>query len=243
MTTENNKKEPESSQAPQDSPPSKALLEDSMVPDRLLKLVKRAAKLKANGISERSICAICQFSDADWELVQSSKTFDTEYSRALARSEIRPAEVTYGINELEEQALKATMINIQSGICSPEFVLDALKYATKTRLEERKQEQERKASFTAATQIVINMNDLLHKALTVESQPASQRIIDFSNENRAIANGLDTETLVERAIGTSENTALQAPKARITSSPLEIKLSEEDLEDVLLVNSTEASNE
>lgn len=178
----------------------------------LKKTAEKLAKLKVNGVSDTSIRTISSLTDVEWNELQDSEVYKTALEAAKATVEILPVELDISIKTLEKQALAATIRNVNSGICTPEYVLDALKYATKVRMEEAKQEQERKTQFTANTQIVINMSDLLKKA--IEATPVSEKIISFDGESRSVTNGLDTDRLMAAALGKPED----RPKDLVYSS-------------------------
>lgn len=165
----------------------------------LKKLAEKLAKLRVNGVSDSSIKTIGGLTDVEWHELQDTEQYKEAFDKAKATAEIMPVEVDISIKTLEKQALAATIRNVTSGMATPEYVLDALKYATKVRMEEAKQEQERKTQFTANTQIVINMSDLLKKA--IEVQPVSERIIEFAGDSKSVVNGLDTDRLMAAALG------------------------------------------
>lgn len=165
----------------------------------LKKLAEKLAKLRVNGVSDSSIKTIGGLTDVEWQELQDTEQYKEAFDKAKASAEIMPVEVDISIKTLEKQALAATIRNVTSGMATPEYVLDALKYATKVRMEEAKQEQERKTQFTANTQIVINMSDLLKKA--IEVQPVSERIIEFAGDSKSVVNGLDTDRLMAAALG------------------------------------------
>ncbi len=202
-------------------------------------VLKKAARLKANGISDKSICTVCQIRPEDWAYVQALPEYAGFYEVALAAVETKPVEINTGIAGLEEAALKQTIYNVQQGYADPAFVLDALKYATKVRLEEKKLEQEKQASFSANTQIVINMNTLLQNAL--QERSGSESTIAFVDGSKAVVNGLDTDALLDRAMGreaTSPALAAPSPTKKTVSS-----LRVEDLDDILFVNGKEEEDD
>lgn len=167
--------------------------------DEQKRLAEKLAKLKVNGVSDDNLKTIAALTQMEWDQLQDTELYKEAFDKAKATAEVLPVEVDISIKSLEKQALTATMRNISSGLCSPEFVLDALKYATKVRQEERKMEQERKTAFTANTQIVINLSDVLKKA--IEAQPIRERIIEFDGESKSVTNGLDTDRLMQAALG------------------------------------------
>lgn len=180
--------------------------------DEQKRLAEKLAKLKVNGVSDDNLKTIAALTQMEWDQLQDTELYKEAFDKAKATAEVLPVEVDISIKSLEKQALTATMRNISSGLCSPEFVLDALKYATKVRQEERKMEQERKTAFTANTQIVINLSDVLKKA--IEAQPIRERIIDFDNESKSVTNGLDTDRLMQAALGYNPVNKEQRPKGR-----------------------------
>lgn len=198
-------------------------------------VLKKAARLKANGISDKSICTVCQIRPEDWAYVQALPEYQGYYEVALATVETKPVEINTGIAGLEEAALKQTIYNVQQGYADPAFVLDALKYATKVRLEEKKLEQEKQASFNANTQIVINMNTLLQNALQ-EGREAGTVV--FTDGSKAVVNGLDTDTLLDRAMGKQIEAKPITPTKKTVSS-----LRVEDLDDILFVNGKEEEDD
>ena len=202
-------------------------------------VLKKAARLKANGISDKSICTVCQIRPEDWVYVQALPEYAGFYEVALAAVETKPVEINTGIAGLEEAALKQTIYNVQQGYADPAFVLDALKYATKVRLEEKKLEQEKQASFNANTQIVINMNTLLQNALQ-EGREAGTVV--FSDGSKAVVNGLDTDKLLDRAMGRdAAKPALEAPRQPTTKTVSSLRV--EDLDDILFVNGKEEEDD
>lgn len=176
------------------------------------RLAEKLAKLKVNGVSDDNLKTIAALTQMEWDQLQDTELYKEAFDKAKATAEVLPVEVDISIKSLEKQALTATMRNISSGLCSPEFVLDALKYATKVRQEERKMEQERKTAFTANTQIVINLSDVLKKA--IEAQPIRERIIEFEGESKSVTNGLDTDRLMQAALGYNPANKEQRPKGR-----------------------------
>ena len=115
--------------------------------DEQKRLAEKLAKLKVNGVSDDNLKTIAALTQMEWDQLQDTELYKEAFDKAKATAEVLPVEVDISIKSLEKQALTATMRNISSGLCSPEFVLDALKYATKVRQEERKMEQERKTAF------------------------------------------------------------------------------------------------
>ena len=98
-------------------------------------------------------------------------------------------------------------------------------------------EQEKQASFNANTQIVINMNTLLQNALHNGQDGGT---VVFKDDSKSVVNGLDTDTLYNRAMGIDQNAgpALPAkPVKEVTS------LRVEDIDDILFVNSEEDKDE
>ena len=180
--------------------------------DEQKRLAEKLAKLKVNGVSDDNLKTIAALTQMEWDQLQDTELYKEAFDKAKATAEVLPVEVDISIKSLEKQALTATMRNISSGLCSPEFVLDALKYATKVRQEERKMEQERKTAFTANTQIVINLSDVLKKA--IEAQPIKERIIEFDSESKSVTNGLDTDRLMQAALGYNPANKEQRPKGR-----------------------------
>jgi hypothetical protein len=180
--------------------------------DEQKRLAEKLAKLKVNGVSDDNLKTIAALTQMEWDQLQDTELYKEAFDKAKATAEVLPVEVDISIKSLEKQALTATMRNISSGLCSPEFVLDALKYATKVRQEERKMEQERKTAFTANTQIVINLSDVLKKA--IETQPIRERIIEFDDESKSVTNGLDTDRLMQAALGYNPANKEQRPKGR-----------------------------
>ena len=180
--------------------------------DEQKRLAEKLAKLKVNGVSDDNLKTIAALTQMEWDQLQDTELYKEAFDKAKATAEVLPVEVDISIKSLEKQALTATMRNISSGLCSPEFVLDALKYATKVRQEERKMEQERKTAFTANTQIVINLSDVLKKA--IEAQPIRERIIEFDSESKSVTNGLDTDRLMQAALGYNPANKEQRPKGR-----------------------------
>ena len=180
--------------------------------DEQKRLAEKLAKLKVNGVSDDNLKTIAALTQMEWDQLQDTELYKEAFDKAKATAEVLPVEVDISIKSLEKQALTATMRNISSGLCSPEFVLDALKYATKVRQEERKMEQERKTAFTANTQIVINLSDVLKKA--IEAQPIKERIIEFDGESKSVTNGLDTDRLMQAALGYNPASKEQRPKGR-----------------------------
>lgn len=180
--------------------------------DEQKRLAEKLAKLKVNGVSDDNLKTIAALTQMEWDQLQDTELYKEAFDKAKATAEVLPVEVDISIKSLEKQALTATMRNISSGLCSPEFVLDALKYATKVRQEERKMEQERKTAFTANTQIVINLSDVLKKA--IEAQPIRERIIDFDGESKSVTNGLDTDRLMQAALGYNPADKESRPKDR-----------------------------
>lgn len=180
--------------------------------DEQKRLAEKLAKLKVNGVSDDNLKTIAALTQMEWDQLQDTELYKEAFDKAKATAEVLPVEVDISIKSLEKQALTATMRNISSGLCSPEFVLDALKYATKVRQEERKMEQERKTAFTANTQIVINLSDVLKKA--IEAQPIRERIIEFDDESKSVTNGLDTDRLMQAALGYNPANKEQRPKGR-----------------------------
>ena len=180
--------------------------------DEQKRLAEKLAKLKVNGVSDDNLKTIAALTQMEWDQLQDTELYKEAFDKAKATAEVLPVEVDISIKSLEKQALTATMRNISSGLCSPEFVLDALKYATKVRQEERKMEQERKTAFTANTQIVINLSDVLKKA--IEAQPIRERIIDFEGESKSVTNGLDTDRLMQAALGYNPADKESRPKDR-----------------------------
>jgi len=180
--------------------------------DEQKRLAEKLAKLKVNGVSDDNLKTIAALTQLEWDQLQDTELYKEAFDKAKATAEVLPVEVDISIKSLERQALTATMRNISSGLCSPEFVLDALKYATKVRQEERKMEQERKTAFTANTQIVINLSDVLKKA--IEAQPIRERIIEFDGESKSVTNGLDTDRLMQAALGYNPANKELRPKDR-----------------------------
>lgn len=180
--------------------------------DEQKRLAEKLAKLKVNGVSDDNLKTIAALTQMEWDQLQETELYKEAFDKAKATAEVLPVEVDISIKSLEKQALTATMRNISSGLCSPEFVLDALKYATKVRQEERKMEQERKTAFTANTQIVINLSDVLKKA--IEAQPIRERIIEFDGESKSVTNGLDTDRLMQAALGYNPADKESRPKGR-----------------------------
>lgn len=180
--------------------------------DEQKRLAEKLAKLKVNGVSDDNLKTIAALTQMEWDQLQDTELYKEAFDKAKATAEVLPVEVDISIKSLEKQALTATMRNISSGLCSPEFVLDALKYATKVRQEERKMEQERKTAFTANTQIVINLSDVLKKA--IEAQPIRERIIEFDGESKSVTNGLDTDRLMQAALGYNPANKESRPKGR-----------------------------
>ena len=180
--------------------------------DEQKRLAEKLAKLKVNGVSDDNLKTIAALTQMEWDQLQDTELYKEAFDKAKATAEVLPVEVDISIKSLEKQALTATMRNISSGLCSPEFVLDALKYATKVRQEERKMEQERKTAFTANTQIVINLSDVLKKA--IETQPIREQIIEFDEESKSVTNGLDTDRLMQAALGYNPANKEQRPKGR-----------------------------
>lgn len=180
--------------------------------DEQKRLAEKLAKLKVNGVSDDNLKTIAALTQLEWDQLQDTELYKEAFDKAKATAEVLPVEVDISIKSLEKQALTATMRNISSGLCSPEFVLDALKYATKVRQEERKMEQERKTAFTANTQIVINLSDVLKKA--IEAQPIRERIIEFDDESKSVTNGLDTDRLMQAALGYNPANKESRPKGR-----------------------------
>lgn len=180
--------------------------------DEQKRLAEKLAKLKVNGVSDDNLKTIAALTQMEWDQLQDTELYKEAFDKAKATAEVLPVEVDISIKSLEKQALTATMRNISSGLCSPEFVLDALKYATKVRQEERKMEQERKTAFTANTQIVINLSDVLKKA--IEAQPIRERIIEFDGERKSVTNGLDTDRLMQAALGYNPANKESRPKGR-----------------------------
>lgn len=180
--------------------------------DEQKRLAEKLAKLKVNGVSDDNLKTIAALTQMEWDQLQDTELYKEAFDKAKATAEVLPVEVDISIKSLEKQALTATMRNISSGLCSPEFVLDALKYATKVRQEERKMEQERKTAFTANTQIVINLSDVLKKA--IEAQPIRERIIEFDGESKSVTNGLDTDRLMQAALGYNPANKEPRPKDR-----------------------------
>ena len=180
--------------------------------DEQKRLAEKLAKLKVNGVSDDNLKTIAALTQMEWDQLQDTELYKEAFNKAKATAEVLPVEVDISIKSLEKQALTATMRNISSGLCSPEFVLDALKYATKVRQEERKMEQERKTAFAANTQIVINLSDVLKKA--IEAQPIRERIIEFDEESKSVTNGLDTDRLMQAALGYNPANKEQRPKGR-----------------------------
>ena len=176
------------------------------------RLAEKLSKLKVNGVSDDNLKTIAALTQLEWDQLQETDLYKEAFDKAKATAEVLPVEVDISIKSLEKQALTATMRNISSGLCSPEFVLDALKYATKVRQEERKMEQERKTAFTANTQIVINLSDVLKKA--IDAQPIRERIIDFESDSKSVTNGLGTDMLMQAALGHNPNDKEQRPKDR-----------------------------
>lgn len=176
------------------------------------RLAEKLAKLKVNGVSDDNLKIIAALTQMEWDQLQDTELYKEAFDKAKATAEVLPVEVDISIKSLEKQALTATMRNISSGLCSPEFVLDALKYATKVRQEERKMEQERKTAFTANTQIVINLSDVLKKA--IEAQPIRERIIEFDGESKSVTNGLGTDRLMQAALGYNPANKESRPKGR-----------------------------
>ena len=204
---------------------------------RFGKIIGKIARLKANGISDKSVCTVCGISPSELATLQTCPEYTAKYEIAEAAMEVKPLETTTGIATLEEEALKQTIYNVQQGYADPSFVLDALKYATKVRLEEKKLEQEKQASFNANTQIVINMNTLLQNALHNGQDGGT---VVFKDDSKSVVNGLDTDTLYNRAMGIDQNAgpALPAkPVKEVTS------LRVEDIDDILFVNSEEDKDE
>lgn len=180
--------------------------------DEQKRLAEKLAKLKVNGVNDDNLKTIAALTQMEWDQLQDTELYKEAFDKAKATAEVLPVEVDISIKSLEKQALTATMRNISSGLCSPEFVLDALKYATKVRQEERKMEQERKTAFTANTQIVINLSDVLKKA--IEAQPIRERIIEFDGESKSVTNGLDTDRLMQAALGYNPANKESRPKGR-----------------------------
>lgn len=180
--------------------------------DEQKRLAEKLAKLKVNGVSDDNLKTIAALTQMEWDQLQDTELYKEAFDKAKATAEVLPVEVDISIKSLEKQALTATMRNISSGLCSPEFVLDALKYATKVRQEERKMEQERKTAFTANTQIVINLSDVLKKA--IDAQPIRERIIEFDGESKSVTNGLDTDRLMQAALGYNPANKESRPKGR-----------------------------
>ena len=180
--------------------------------DEQKRLAEKLAKLRINGVSDDDLKTIAALTQMEWDQLQDTERNKEAFDKAKATAEVLPVEVDISIKSLEKQALTATMRNISSGLCSPEFVLDALKYATKVRQEERKMEQERKTAFTANTQIVINLSDVLKKA--IEAQPIRERIIELDGESKSVTTGLDTDRLMQAALGYNPANKESRPKGR-----------------------------
>ena len=152
--------------------------------DEQKRLAEKLAKLKVNGVSDDNLKTIAALTQMEWDQLQDTDLYKEAFDKAKATAEVLPVEVDISIKSLEKQALTATMRNISSGLCSPEFVLDALKYATKVRQEERKMEQERKTAFTANTQIVINLSDVLKKAIEAQPDRLMQAALGYNPANK-----------------------------------------------------------
>lgn len=180
--------------------------------DEQKRMAEKLSKLKVNGVSDDNLKTIAALTQLEWDQLQETELYKEAFEKAKATAEVLPVEVDISIKSLEKQALTATMRNISGGLCSPEFVLDALKYATKVRQEERKMEQERKTAFTANTQIVINLSDVLKKA--IDAQPIRERIIDFESDSKSVTNGLGTDMLMQAALGYNPDSKEQRPKGR-----------------------------
>lgn len=206
--------------------------------------VKKAARLRANGISEKSAALICKIPREVMEEVQHTDIYVAAYELACAQAEVRPVETEVSIKNLESIALRETISNVQSGLCDPATILDALKYATKVRLEERKLEQDRQQSFTANTQVVINLSDMLRGALErgMSGEAASSRTITFDNESKSVINGMDTEELLQEALG-REAAAKVLPKPTHSATPVKITAQDlDDLDDLLIVGEDGATS-
>ena len=192
--------------------------------------VKKAARLRANGISEKSAALICKIPREAMQEVQNSDIYSAAY-------EVKPVETDVSIRNLESIALRETISNVQSGLCDPATILDALKYATKVRLEEKKLEQNRQQSFTANTQVVINLSDMLRGALErgMGSEATPSRTITFDDESKSVINGMDTEELLQEALG-REAAAKVLPKPTHSATPVKITAQDlNDLDDLLVV--------
>lgn len=199
--------------------------------------VKKAARLRANGISEKSAALICKIPREAMQDVQCSDIYIAAYELACAQAEVKPVETEVSIRNLESIALRETISNVQSGLCDPATILDALKYATKVRLEERKLEQDRQQSFTANTQVVINLSDMLRGALErgMAGGEATSRTITFAGDSKSVTNGMDTEALLQEALG-KEAAAKVLPKPHHTNTPVKITAQDiSDLDDILVV--------
>lgn len=199
--------------------------------------VKKAARLRANGISEKSAALICKIPREVMQEIQEHPVYIAAYELACAQTEVRPVETEVSIRNLESIALRETISNVQSGLCDPATILDALKYATKVRLEEKKLEQDRQQSFTANTQVVINLSDMLRGALErgMSGAAASSRTITFDNESKSVINGMDTEELLQEALG-REAAAKVLPKPTHSATPVKITAQDlNDLDDLLIV--------
>lgn len=199
--------------------------------------VKKAARLRANGISEKSAALICKIPREAMQEVQNSDIYSAAYELACAQAEVKPVETDVSIRNLESIALRETISNVQSGLCDPATILDALKYATKVRLEEKKLEQNRQQSFTANTQVVINLSDMLRGALErgMGSEATPSRTITFDDESKSVINGMDTEELLQEALG-REAAAKVLPKPTHSATPVKITAQDlNDLDDLLVV--------
>lgn len=198
---------------------------------------KKAARLRANGISEKSAALICKIPREAMQDVQRSDIYIAAYELACAQAEVKPVETEVSIRNLESIALKETISNVQSGLCDPATILDALKYATKVRLEERKLEQDRQQSFTANTQVVINLSDMLRGALErgMAGAETAGRTIVFAGDSKSVTNGMDTEELLQEALG-KEAAAKVLPKPHHTNTPVKITAQDiSGLDDILVV--------
>lgn len=231
--------EQQNAQGTAESPPEQVHLAD-ILPNIQPAIARKAARLSANGISEQSLRTVCKLTEQEWLVLQDTVEYQEAFNEYRAVSEVNTngAERDITISTLENEALRETLRNVRSGICSPEFTLDALKYATKVRLEMRKQDQEKKAQFTAATQVVINLNDILAKALTTPR--SEERIIEFDGDSRNVVNGMDTDKLLEAALGRPQS---QEPVQGIgkqynkqSSRPFDFEgVNTDDLEGLLVV--------
>ena len=71
------------------------------------------------------------------------------------------------------------MRNISSGMCSPEFVLDALKYATKVRQARAEDGAGTEDGLHSQYSIVINLSDVNAEERLSKPTPIARRIIDL----------------------------------------------------------------